>query len=292
MREGPRAGCQDLPMETKASGQAGAERSETTRNQTTSADRPHAYPPPATPTTTTAGSTSVTVCRDADEAATLAAAWVSGFLNMTIAQRGTVSFAVSGGSTPATMFRVLSNYDIDWRNVHLLQVDERLAPISSADRNLTQLHQCLIDLIDIPPVNIHPMPVDLEMAPDARAHEYERLLTKVAPGGIDLVHLGLGMDGHTASLIPGDPGLGANDRNVTFTGLYQGFRRLTLTYSELTRAHALLWLTPGADKSRPLRQLLNRDPLIPAGRVVHHNQTLFCDLAAANESTSAGLLRS
>lgn len=238
------------------------------------------------------GIETVTVCDSPEEAANRAAAWVSGFLKTTIAQRGSATFAVSGGSTPATMFLSLTRYDIDWQHVHLFQVDERLAPKGSTDRNLTQLQQCLIDLVAIPTANVHPMPVDDEMAPDARAHEYERTLARFAPGGIDLVHLGLGTDGHTASLLPGDPGLGVTDRAVTFTSLYKGFRRLTLTYPELTKAHALLWLAPGADKAKPLKQLLIGDSSVPAGRVRHRHQTVFCDTAAATMARSEQLLAS
>jgi 6-phosphogluconolactonase len=234
----------------------------------------------------------VTVCIDPTQAATRAAAWISGFLKTTIVKRGSARFAVSGGSTPATMFKALSGYDLDWRSVHIFQVDERLAPEGSTDRNLTQLRECLIDLVGLPVSNIHPMPVNEEMPPDARAHIYEQTLSKFAPGGLDLAHLGLGNDGHTASLVPGDPALGVADRSVTFTGLYNGFRRLTLTYPELARAHALLWLAPGADKAQPLKQLLLGDPAIPAGRIRNRQQTVFCDTAAATEAVAAKLIAS
>jgi 6-phosphogluconolactonase len=232
----------------------------------------------------------VTVCIDPADSAIRAAAWISGYLKTTITQRGSATFAVSGGSTPATMFKALAAYDIDWRSVHLFQVDERLAPEGSSDRNLTQLRDCLINLIAIPASNVHPMPVNEEMPPDARAHLYEQMLSKFAPGGLDLVHLGLGSDGHTASLVPGDPALAVADRSVTFTGLYKGFRRLTFTYPELAKAHALVWLTPGADKAHPLKQLLLDDPAIPAGRVRNRQQTVFCDHAAATEAVEANLI--
>jgi 6-phosphogluconolactonase len=243
------------------------------------------------PTTTMAtGIRNVTVCNSPEESASRAAAWVSGYLKTTIAERGTVRFAVSGGNTPAAMFKALATYDIDWRSVHFFQVDERLAPEGSADRNLTQLQACLLDLIDVPAGNVHPMPVNEEMPPDARAHLYEQTLSRFAPDGLDLVHLGLGSDGHTASLLPGDPALGVADRGVTFTGLYKGFRRLTLTYPELAKAHAVLWLAPGADKAQPLKQLLLGDPSIPAGRVRNHQQSIFCDKAAAAQAISAQLI--
>jgi 6-phosphogluconolactonase len=238
------------------------------------------------------GVEAVTVCDTPTDAAIRAAAWVSGFLQTTITQRGSATFAVSGGSTPAAMFSALSGYDIDWRFVHLFQVDERLALKDSADRNLTQLQQRLIDFVAIPPANVHPMPVDDEMAPDARAHEYERTLARFAPNGIDLVHLGLGSDGHTASLLPGDPGLGVTDRAVTFTSLYKGFRRLTLTHPELSKAHSLLWLITGIDKAIPLKQLLRADTSIPAGQVRNRHQTIFCDAAAATVSRSEQLIDS
>jgi 6-phosphogluconolactonase len=236
------------------------------------------------------GIRNVTVCNTSEESASRAAAWVSGYLKTTITERGMVSFAVSGGNTPGAMFQALATYDIDWRFVHFFQADERLAPEGSADRNLTQLHACLLDLVDAPAGNVHTMPVNEEMPPDARAHLYEQTLSKFAPDGLDLVHLGLGSDGHTASLLPGDPALGVADRGVTFTGLYKGFRRLTLTYPELAKAHALLWLTPGADKAGPLKQLLLGDASIPAGRVRNHQQSIFCDAAAAAEAIAAQLI--
>ena len=101
------------------------------------------------------------------------------------------------------------------------------------------------------------------------------------PATLDLIQLGLGADGHTASLIPADPVLGVRDRDVALTGVYQERRRMTLTYPGLARAGAILWLVTGSEKRTALSQLLARDPGIPAGRVTTADQVLFCDAGAA-----------
>jgi 6-phosphogluconolactonase/glucosamine-6-phosphate isomerase/deaminase len=157
--------------------------------------------------------------------------------------------------------------------VTLYQVDERIAPDGDPSRNLTQLRASL------PPqaaADIRPMPVtaaDLEGA----AADYARSL----PDRFDLVHLGLGPDGHTASLVPGDPVLAITDRLVALTGEYQGERRMTLTYPQLNRARQVLWLVTGADKVDALRRLRAGDDSIPAGRVEAASQLVIADEAAA-----------
>jgi len=192
-----------------------------------------------------------------------------------VADHGTFTFAVSGGRTPWVMFAHLAG-KMPWEKVTIFQVDERVAPEGDPDRNLTQLQRSL------PPggaADVRAMPVeddDLERA----AADYASAL----PDALDLVHLGLGPDGHTASLIPGDPVLEVRDRAVAVTGEYQGRRRMTLTYPTLERARHVLWLVTGEDKVDALRRLLAGDRSIPAGRLNAASSLVLADEAAAGSS--------
>jgi 6-phosphogluconolactonase len=209
---------------------------------------------------------------NAEALARAAAAWVAERLRRNVGANGRCTFAVSGGSTPWAMFAELRRHDVPWVGVEIVQVDERVAPAGDDARNMTHLRRALDGL----PVTVTPMPVeadDLDQAADAYA---ARL-----PARLDLVHLGLGLDGHTASLVPGDPVLEVTDRLVAVTGPYDGHRRMTLTYPALARADELLWLVAGADKAPVLRQLLANDPAIPAGRVRAPRSTILADEAAA-----------
>lgn len=200
------------------------------------------------------------VVRDAAAAALAAAERIATEATAAVAARGVFSLAFSGGRSPWVMFEDLAGMDLPWESVELFQVDERVAPDDDPIRNLTHLHECLGPTI---PVAIHPLPVT-EPDLDAAAAAYAGDL----PAMLDVIHLGLGADGHTASLVPGDAVLHVDDRLVAPTaGPYQDTRRLTLTYPGLQRGRLLLWLVTGADKRAPLRQLLAGDPAIPAGRV-------------------------
>jgi 6-phosphogluconolactonase len=192
-------------------------------------------------------------------------------------ERGKFTFAMSGGRTPWAMLAILGELEeMPWSQTELFQVDERIASPGSEDRNLT--HMVLGLSMEHQPA-LRPMPVtqrDLEAA----AREYEAML----PERLDLVHLGLGADGHTASLIPGDPVLEVRDRRVAVTeSYYQGYRRMTLTYPAIDDARQVLWLVTGAEKREPLAKLLARDPSIPAGRVANENMVVVADQAAAGE---------
>jgi 6-phosphogluconolactonase len=210
---------------------------------------------------------------DADAVARRGAEEVAAAARGAIEARGRFAFAVSGGRTPWDMFRELAAEDVDWRRVGIWQVDERVAPDGDPDRNLT-------DLADILPGEAHldPMPVtdpDLEAA----AGRYAASLPEI----FDLIHLGMGDDGHTASLVPGDPVLEVTDRDVALTDEYRGRRRMTLTYPVLDRARGVLWLIAGEDKAAPLPQLLAGDRSIPAGRVAATDQLVVADRAAASD---------
>lgn len=191
---------------------------------------------------------------------------------LAISSQGRFRFAVSGGHTPWAMFAELAACDVPWEQVVIYQVDERVTPEGDPERNLTHLHQSLGHL----PARIVAMGVERPDL-DAAAAAYEGLL----PERFDLVHLGLGADGHCASLVPGDPVLEITDRLVALSGPYQGHRRMTLTYPALTRADQLLWLVTGTDKRDALARLLGGDGTIPAGRVEARASLVIADEAAA-----------
>lgn len=218
----------------------------------------------------------------ADSVAQAAAVLVAAAARQAVAERGRFVFAVSGGTTPWQMLRALAGQDVPWAKVHVVQVDERVAPAGDADRNLTHLRESLLSHAPLPPNQIHAMPVEATDL-DAAAASYAAELARIAgsPAVLDLVHLGLGPDGHTASLIPGDAVLNVVDRDVATTGVYQGRRRMTLTYPLINRARQILWLATGAGKAEMLVRLLAADSQIPAGRIEQAQATVFVDRPAA-----------
>lgn len=199
--------------------------------------------------------------------------------------RGRFLIAVSGGRTPWVMLRKLANEVVPWEDVHVFQVDERIAPAGDPDRNLTHLRETLLQNAPIEPSHIYAMPVEFP-DPEAGAAEYAWTIESLAgsPPVIDLVHLGLGPDGHTASLIPGDPVLQVSDRDVAITGVYQGRNRMTLTYPVIDRARQILWVVTGSEKVNALSRLLKADPSIPGGRVSQEHALVIADRAAAGQS--------
>jgi len=221
------------------------------------------------------------VLADADEVARKAAALIAREARAAVAARGRFAMALSGGSTPWLMLGRLAAEDVPWSGVQIFQVDVRVAPEGDLDRNLTHLRECLIERVPIRPTQFHPMPVeaaDLGLA----AAQYAAALRAVAgsPPVLDLVHLGIGADGHTASLVPGDSVLDVTDADVGLTGSYQGWRRMTLTYPTLNRARRVLWLVTGETKAHALARLRAGDGSIPAGRVRQENALVLADRAA------------
>jgi 6-phosphogluconolactonase len=219
---------------------------------------------------------------DDESTARAAAKFIAVEAAAAVAARGQFVMAVSGGRTPWIMLRALGNEEVPWDRIHVVQVDERVAPALHPDRNLAHLQESLLDHSPIRPEQIHAMPVesrDLEVA----ARQYASVLREIAgsPPTLDLVHLGLGPDGHTASLVPGDPVLDVIDVDVAVTGVYQGRRRMTLTYPIINRAHHILWLVTGNEKARMLLRLRRADPLIPAGRIRQDRAVIFADHSAA-----------
>lgn len=196
-----------------------------------------------------------------------------------IGDHGAFRFAVSGGHTPWAMFAVLAERDMPWEKVTIFQVDERIAPPGDPDRNLTHLHDALRGA----QAGVVAMPVE-DPDPDSAAASY----AKSIPARFDLVHLGLGPDGHTASLVPGDAVLDETERAVAPTaGEYQGRRRMTLTYPGLARADHLLWLVTGESKADPMAKLFAGDITIPAGRVTAGDSLVMADPAAAAKLSNA-----
>jgi 6-phosphogluconolactonase len=221
---------------------------------------------------------------DENATAQAAAKAIAAEARSAIAVRGRFVLAVSGGHTPWIMLHALADEDLPWQRIHVVQVDERIAPSGDADRNLTHLKESLLDHSPIPPEQIHAMPVESANV-GAAARQYASLLTEIAgsPARLDLVHLGLGPDGHTASLVPNDRVLYVTDTDVAVTGIYQGRRRMTLTYPAINRARRILWLATGSEKIDALRRLRQGSLLIPAGRVARLRAMVFADRAATSE---------
>lgn len=224
----------------------------------------------------------VEVFANAESVARRAASLIAGEARAAVAGRGSFIMAVSGGHTPWLMLRALSGEDVPWRSIHVVQVDERVAPAGDPDRNLTHLNESLH--APLRPEQILAMPVE---SPDlnSAAARYAAILRELAgsPPVLDLVHLGLGPDGHTASLVPGDPVLEVTNADVALTGVYQKRRRMTLTYPIINRSRRILWLVTGSEKVEMLDRLRKGDVSIPAGRVRQDQAVLFADKAAAGQ---------
>jgi 6-phosphogluconolactonase len=209
-----------------------------------------------------------------DDVAHRGAAFIVAQARLALAARGSFHFAFSGGKTPWVMLRDLAQAPLPWAQIHIYQVDERIAPEGHDDRNLTHLREAFT--APLPAENLHAMPVnDADL--DAAVQRYAGLF---ANRSLDLVHLGLGPDGHTASLIPGDPVLNVVDADVALTGVYQNRRRMTMTYPLLNRARQVLWLVTGESKAPVVPRLLAGDPSIPAGRIAQTHALLLLDPSA------------
>ena len=221
----------------------------------------------------------IDVVPDVEAVAERGAVHIAELAASAVGERGVFTFAVSGGNTPWAMFAHLAG-TLPWEKVTIYQFDERVAPDGDPDRNLTHLLRSLPRGVT---PDVRAMPVwedDLERA----ASHYASSL----PDRLDLVHLGLGPDGHTASLVPGDPVLDVADRDVGLTDFYQGRRRMTLTYPALDRARHRLWLVAGEDKAEAVRRLRERDHSTPAGRVSDESALLVVDAAAGRLGLTRG----
>jgi 6-phosphogluconolactonase len=224
----------------------------------------------------------IEVFTDVYSVARQAAALIAAEARVAVAARGRFVMAVSDGHSSWIMLSALAQGNIPWAKIRIAQVDERILPARHFDRSLTRLRDSLLDYAPLPSKQIYPMPVealDLETA----ARQYAGTLSNLAgsPPVFDLIHLGLGPDGHTASLVPGDPVLEISDADVGVTGVYRKRRRMTLSYPILNRARRILWLVTGSEKTDMLGRLLEADTSIPAGRVNQARAVVFADRAAA-----------
>ncbi len=218
------------------------------------------------------------VLEDDTAAARAAAELLAAWLTAVVEAKGSATIAVSGGRTPWLLFADLAGMAVPWEAITMFQVDERLAPDGDPERNLTHLEAALAGA-DVRIVAMEAASAD----PEAAAERYAALL----PEHFDVIHLGLGPDGHTASLVPGDPVLDVDDRMVALTTHpYQGCRRMTLTYPALRRADRQLWVVTGAEKRPALAQLEAGDPTIPAGRLVTTDATIVVDEAATAQTSA------
>lgn len=212
---------------------------------------------------------------DEKAAARRAAELIAATGRAAVAEHNTFSLAMSGGRSPWAMLAILGELEeMPWAETELFQVDERIASPGSEDRNLTHM---VLGLSMDHQAMLRPMPVTQRDLAGA-ARDYENTL----PDPLDCVHLGLGPDGHTASLVPGDPVLDVSDRRVAITETsYQGHQRMTLTYPALATARKIVWLITGPDKVEALAKLQAGDRSIPAGRVENDNMIIVADEAAA-----------
>ena len=226
----------------------------------------------------------IEVLKDADSVARAAAKLIAADARDAVTARGRFTLAVSGGHTPWIMLRALAEENVPWPDVHIFQIDERVAPAGHADRNLTHLQESLLQHAPLNAEQIHAMPVEADDL-EAAANRYAKTLGEFAgsPPVLDLAHLGLGPDGHTASLVPGDAVLNVTDKDVAVTGVYQGRRRMTLTFPAINRARRILWVVTGSEKVEMLRRLREGDVSIPAGRVRSDRALLLADKAAAGQ---------
>jgi len=219
-----------------------------------------------------------------ETAAECAADWLRTAIGRASAQRGRCLVALSGGRTASRMLHDLRRLHVHWHNLQVFQVDERVVPENHERRNARQIAELLVAPAALHGAQFHAMPVersDLE----AGAEEYARLLTEYCgtPPVLDVVQLGVGADGHVASLVAGDPLLEVRDRDVGVCGPYRGVARMTLTFRVLDAARHRLWLVTGADRAAALRKLWAGDASVPAGCVARESAFVFADAAAAAE---------
>lgn len=243
------------------------------------------HPPAAATTAASPGrrlAVRTLVTSTAEEAGRQAAALIAAQAQRDIATHGRFLLALSGGRTPAEMLRRLAQEPLPWERVHIFQTDERVAPRGSPERNLSLLEHALIRSTTIPASNLHAMPVEAASLPQA-ARDYAAELRALAgrPAVLDLVHLGLGADGHIASLFPGDAALDVTDADCVMTGMAHGQSRMTLTLPLMSRAARLLLLVTGESKAPALARLVRGDPTMPAGRLRRSRITIVADAAAA-----------
>jgi 6-phosphogluconolactonase len=212
----------------------------------------------------------------ADRAARTAADRICAHLRAAVAAKESASIAFSGGSTPTPMLDALALQSLPWDRIHVFQVDERVAPDGHADRNSTVLCRHLLDRVQ---TNSYLMDVTAADLADA-AERYAQQLRAHEP--LDVAHLGMGDDGHTASWPPGASVIHDHDHDVAMVDTYRGFRRMTITPRVVDRAGAVLLLVTGADKAPVFGRLLAGDRSLVASRVIGEHTLVIADEAAVS----------
>lgn len=222
--------------------------------------------------------------QSAEDVAKEAAIYIADRIRENIARKGFFTMAISGGRTPWAMIKELAQEDLPWEKVFLFQVDERIVPDAHPERNLTQLFKAIEGSRLVLRLNIFPMRVNAEDLDEACA-EYESHINRMTENGkLDLIHLGIGPDGHTASLIPDDSVLEVSEKGVAITeSEYQGRRRMTLTYPLINQAEKILWVITGQEKAEMLNRLLHKDPSIPAGKINQHHAIVLTEESASTK---------
>ena len=201
------------------------------------------------------------------------------------AQASRASVAFSGGTSPKMMLAAMSEVrpQPDWSCIDVFQVDERVAPDGDPSRNLVDLQHELLDQLN-PQALLHQIPV--EAGADQAALKYAESISHVlgSSAQLDVVHLGLGNDGHCASLVPGDPVLQVMNADMAATDSYQGHERVTMTYPMLNRSSCVVWLVTGESKRAALSALLRDNPRIPASHVRCNRSIIVADQSAVSSA--------
>lgn len=190
-----------------------------------------------------------------------------------VSERGTFQVALSGGSTPKLMYAALRGLDVPWAQVHIYFSDERTVGPDDEQSNYHTARVGLLDFVPVPAAQVHRL--EGERDPAEAARDYAALL----PPQLDLVLLGMGDDGHTASLFPGTAGLDLGGRVIANEVPQQHSWRLSFTFREINAARARWLLVTGAAKAPVLAQLWHGEGNFPVGRV--QSPVWYLDAAAA-----------
>ncbi|MFI5167994.1 MAG: 6-phosphogluconolactonase [Thermoanaerobaculales bacterium] len=251
-------------------------------------------------------SPAVTIFKDSDHLAMHAADRITQAVQIAIRERGRAMLALAGGSTPAKTYGLLSGQDrrsgIDWAHTYLFFGDERFVPADDPSSNFAMVRRTLLAPASVPAGHAFPVPTHLPTAAAAAAEYAATLITTFGAGAshdpprFDLVLLGLGEDGHTASLFPKATSLRVTDRWAVATPpgtLPPRVERITLTFPVLNAARAILFLVFGRNKADALRDVLggrsSREECPAAGvRPVDGTLTWLVDEAAAGRPARSG----
>jgi 6-phosphogluconolactonase len=209
-------------------------------------------------------------------------------------ERGCMTAALSGGNTPVDIYRAFARCDLPWENIRIFQVDERFVPKDDRDSNYRMIRETLLDPLSMPKENIHVVDTS-KPGPDDAAKAYEQELAgffRLQPGEFprfDIIMLGLGEDGHTASLFPGSP-LPDDPNHLAQAVMLDSERhdRITLTFPVINHARHIIFLVRGAQKAFALKKIVEeKDTTLPAARI----NPVDGELLFVADSQAAGLLR-